>query len=401
MFWTVSCVLAALATTVSPAATGRFPVGRTHIVWYDSTRSQRPVGVDLWYPARAAAAGKSPYLPEVAQLWANADCRHTLSEFFRTSDLSAIRQLKSNVNDGGEIATTDHPFPLLMFSPGLGLSPYLYSAQLEDLASHGYIIAGIEHPEDTLATVLPDGKVLPFNSALWSHHPAVQAQAQFYAERAQLLAKDVSFVISQLLLLSHQSTSMWHNKIDEAHLGAFGHSQGGRVAGAACLLDHRINACLNEDGTFDPSHRPYTPIAGRRIEGKFALLDWFDPGFQPSDFAAMHTTLAAYSKSRLRPDGAALRTYEEVEGGSFRLTLLTSGMSHLGFSDQPYLLASAEEQKQETHARTTDIRLAVRDFFDEAFGRELGSLHCGEVNSGVLVQCFTPDRETRRLKTTD
>jgi predicted dienelactone hydrolase len=391
IWWTVACIAAALAPLMTPAMTGTFPVGRTHIVWRDSTRNQRPVRVDLWYPARSASAGESPYLPDLARLWANADCRRSVAEFFDTTAVSRIRQIQAQATDEAEIAETVHPFPLLVFSPGLGLSPYLYSAQLEDLASHGYIVAGIEHPEDTLAAVLPDGSVLPFDAALWSRHPAVEGEAQFYAARAELLAQDISFVISQLLALSHQSSSMWHNKIDEAHLGAFGHSQGGRVAGAACLLDRRIRACLNEDGQFDPSQRPYTPIPGLRIEGNFAMLDWFDPGFEPSDFAAMRTTLIEYSKLRLRPNDAALRAYEDVEGGSFRLTLLTRGMSHLSFSDQPYLRA-VEGQRQGVLARLAAVRAIVRGFFDEAFDRADGSLHCGEVSAGALVQCFPPHR---------
>lgn len=386
--WMAAVALAGLGAFASPAPTGSYAAGRTHIVWRDSARHDRPIAVDIWYPALLMKTQGSAYLPSVEHLWSNANTRATISEFLGTEDLNTIQGIKTHASDNSPIAAPRRPFPLLIFSPGLGLSPYFYSAQLEDLASHGYIVAGIEHPEDTLATVLADGTVLPFDSALWSQHPPSEDEEQFYAQRATVLAADVSFVISQLLRLTRQSSSMWHNRIDPLRIGVFGHSQGGRGAGAACLLDPRIRACLNEDGSFDEKHRPYTPIQGLRIEGSFAMLDWFDPGFGASDFAAMHSSLAEYSKARLRPGEAALSAYRDVKGGSFRLTLLIQGMSHLSCSDKPYLRASTETAREEALARLTTVTKTVRAFFDEEFGRTARGWHCNEINSGVLVQCF-------------
>ena len=63
------------------------------------------------------------------------------------------------------------PFPLVLFSPGLGNSPYDYSIELEDLASHGYIVAAVEPIHDSLAVVLSDRGVVPFDGDLWGHYP--------------------------------------------------------------------------------------------------------------------------------------------------------------------------------------------------------------------------------------
>jgi Platelet-activating factor acetylhydrolase, isoform II len=59
------------------------------------------------------------------------------------------------------IAKIGRPFPLVLFLHGLGSSPYDYSIQSEDLASHGYIIAAIKPVHDSLAVILSGGGVVP------------------------------------------------------------------------------------------------------------------------------------------------------------------------------------------------------------------------------------------------
>jgi predicted dienelactone hydrolase len=75
---------------------------------------------------------------------------------------------RSNSHDDAPISVHGKPFPLLLFSPGLGGAPYDYSIQMEGLASHGYIVVAMEHVNDTFGVVLPDGKVVPFDGQLWN-----------------------------------------------------------------------------------------------------------------------------------------------------------------------------------------------------------------------------------------
>ena len=51
-------------------------------------------------------------------------------------------------------------FPVLVFSPGGGALPALYTSLCEDLASHGYLIAAIDHPYDDIAVRLANGRVV-------------------------------------------------------------------------------------------------------------------------------------------------------------------------------------------------------------------------------------------------
>src|SRR5262249_25602819 len=139
-------------------------------------------------------------------------------------DRTALSQVQSGTSRTIDVQVwlpadlSNGPFPLLLFSPGYGSKPTDYQSQLEDLASHGYVVAGLDHAADTLDS---------------------------FEQRASLWAKDILSAKEELL------DSPLSRGIDANRIGAFGHSLGGRAAAAACLLDSRILGCLNEDGGND------------------------------------------------------------------------------------------------------------------------------------------------------
>lgn len=111
----------------------------------------------------------------------------------------------------------------------------------------------IEPVHDSLAVVLPNGAVVPFDGDLWAHYASGFSveTVRFYEQRAILWAKDLLFALDSLAQLSRDKSSRFYGVIDLRHVGTFGHSHGGRSAVTACLLDSRITACLNEDGRLD------------------------------------------------------------------------------------------------------------------------------------------------------
>ncbi|WP_212982567.1 alpha/beta hydrolase [Paenibacillus cineris] len=62
------------------------------------------------------------------------------------------------------------PFPLIILSHGMGPGMVLHASQAEELASHGYVVAAIDHTYSTLATVFPDGRVTDYRSVLVEDH---------------------------------------------------------------------------------------------------------------------------------------------------------------------------------------------------------------------------------------
>jgi len=57
---------------------------------------------------------------------------------------------------------------------------------------------------------------------------------------------DIQFMMDQLA--DHPSGDILYDKIDFDHIGVFGHSLGGAVAGQLALEDDRIDAGINLDG---------------------------------------------------------------------------------------------------------------------------------------------------------
>ena len=162
------------------------------------------------------------------------------------------------------------------------------------------------------------------------------------------------------------------------------------------MLDERIKACMNEDGR--QGNTPYWLFAGRHIHGVFVLVDWFDPGFNDEDFAAMHTTKKDYVKSKVKAIGPALEAYNSVDGGSYHLTLLELQMSHMAFSDLEWLIATSDADRTRSAQYLATIRQIVREFFDQTLKAvPSDALNCGYDKPGVLVQCYPPI-QTRNSK---
>ena len=256
--------------------------------------------------------------------------------------------------------------------------------------------AAVEPVQDSLAVILPDGEVVPFDSDLWAHHTSGSSAetVQFYEQRALLWAKDLRFALDNLAQLTQEKSSPFYGAINLRRIGAFGHSHGGRAAAAACLLDSRITACLNEDGRLDEGQlqRPYWPIPGHRISGAFAMLDWFDPGLDQADLTGMHTTIAEYAIRRLEANGARLNSYRDVDGRSHHLSILTPGMQHSEFTDLPWLTSNSETSRSRHLKHLELVRRALVALFDSGLRNQPTFLtNCNSSYDAILIQCYLQD----------
>lgn len=147
---------------------------------------------------------------------------------------------------------TDQPsFPVLVFSPA-GFPPLSLAAILEEVASHGYVVLGINHTGESPVTVFPDGRVVPMNTERLqpAFGPFSGAPEHTFRGRAAIAedkAADVHFVVSQLEALG-PGTDRLGGRLDLGRLGAFGHSLGGNAALEYCRRDGRCRAAVNLDG---------------------------------------------------------------------------------------------------------------------------------------------------------
>jgi predicted dienelactone hydrolase len=78
-----------------------------------------------------------------------------------------------------------------VLSPGFTNSRSTLTALAEDLASHGYVVAGIDHTYESHATAFPDGRV---TTCLAREAPRRDRKEEVVASRAA----DVCFVLDEL-----------------------------------------------------------------------------------------------------------------------------------------------------------------------------------------------------------
>lgn len=228
-----------------PQPSGKFPIGRQFFYWTDETRPEtitdapgdkRRLFVQIWYPAKKSAAAPADYYPNLLEVNGKSE---------RNDFLASV---KTHAAQNAGLAVSQKPFPVIVFSPGLGSSPFGYASIIENLVSHGYVVAAINHPFDSGDFKFSDGEIIRFDSEKWNREVSkdytAEQRKQFFDERRIGWAKDISFVVNQLEKLGKP----FAGRLDFANLGLFGHSFGGQAVSVACAADKRFKACANLDG---------------------------------------------------------------------------------------------------------------------------------------------------------
>jgi predicted dienelactone hydrolase len=318
------CAIAALGLYIPlvrfrlPAPTGPYAVGTTILSFTDESRHEdhvadpsvkRTVVVQLWYPAESSANPLARY-----NRWGET----TTSTFYTPL-------LRTNSRVDAPVANNGAPFPVLLFGHRWGGERTQNTDLAEELASHGYVVAAIDHPYNSARALMPDGSVVKNEEALEGPKGAAATAAEqiaFWNKTLDVWAADEIFVLNQLAALP----GPLHGRLDTDHAGAFGHSFGGSAALRLLGLDPRIKAAVNLDGwTFgalkDRTQQPvmieYEQITVPRRQ---QLMSLPEPGtledqLDRADFAAVDASLNRFGGDRL----------------------YIAGTQHLDFSDQPLL----------------------------------------------------------------
>jgi predicted dienelactone hydrolase len=225
-----------------PALTGPHQVGRTAFEWTDHSRvdplagdgGPRRLAVWLWYPATGSGE-PAEYMPG---LWRKQEFGGVVGWF--ETDFENIR-----VHAVADAPIAEGRFPLVVLSPGMGFSASQYTAIAEDLASHGYLVAGVTPTYSANVSVL-DGKLVESTpdgnpQDLGGHSGAALAEGNSLVD---LWAAGARFVAGQVAGLTGRFAS--RTKPGVAYLG---HSFGGAASLEACRLDRSCVGAVDLDGT--------------------------------------------------------------------------------------------------------------------------------------------------------
>jgi predicted dienelactone hydrolase len=236
-----------------PAPTGPYAVGRAEMDWVEAGRPDPLVGqgsalrelvVWVWYPAGGGGASPAPYLPPA---WVQARGADQGLGVLIEKDLNKIR---THAFEGVPLAAQPALFPLLVMQPGMGPMASDYTVFAENLASHGYVVVGINPTYTANWTVFPDGRFAP-RSALGTI-PDSDTPAQTEADAIRIEAvwvQDATFAMDQLANMNADPASFFHQRLDLDHIGLWGHSFGGATALAVCQHDPRCQAGVDLDGS--------------------------------------------------------------------------------------------------------------------------------------------------------
>jgi len=258
-------------STLLPAPSGPYQVGRTTYIWKDETRvdpyapvagTRQELAVWIWYPAvPTRSTQKSEYLPGY---WIRALEQH--EGFILARLLSRdLTRVETHSWTDAEVSREQAMYPVIILRAGGGALSSDYTTLAEDLASHGYIVVSLDAPYRTVITAFPDGRVATrasggdFDRMLPSsatQHLATQLMSVWIA--------DLKFVLDQLLELNaNDPAGRFKGKFDMQNVGIAGHSLGGATAAQFCHDDPRCAAGIDIDGMpfgnviQDGIHRPF------------------------------------------------------------------------------------------------------------------------------------------------
>jgi predicted dienelactone hydrolase len=304
-----------------PSPTGPYAIGTSTYHWVDAARPEiftaapndrRELMVQIWYPAKASAsAPRASYLRDGAVLAPLAQLLHLPGFVF-----THLKYDMTNAMPSAPMANGGDAFPVLIFSHGRGGVRQHNTFQVEELVSHGYVVAAIDHPYAAAGVDFPDGRRVSFDTRMMDR--------RFQDRVVPFLAQDVSFTLDQLAAINQSDPNgVLTGRLDLQRAGMFGVSLGGAVTAEACHRDARLRACLPMD--------VYMPADVVR-DGLRQPTMWISrdadtmrrEGWAQTDIDETQTTMRS--------------VYGSLSGDGF--LVLVPNMFHQNLSDFPYFVAS-------------------------------------------------------------
>lgn len=232
--------------------TGPFAVGSGDWLWVDAHRDEvftkdpsdkRKLPITVWYPAPTSAEQQPAlYVRRPA-------------EFGPNSPLAALASVRTHAILGAPLSDAKSKFPVIVYSHGAGWPRFSGTFVTEELASHGYIVFGVDHPGLDQTVLFSDGTTFTADTLRPARPGPNQDPLQSARDNAEFLntvdfpvwVADSRFVLDQIEALD-RAPGPFHGRIDLDRIGMLGWSFGGAVALELLRTDTRVKAAVNHDG---------------------------------------------------------------------------------------------------------------------------------------------------------
>jgi len=329
-----------------PSPGGPYSVGTRLHELTDNSRREIYSGVDqarrfmiqIWYPSEAdPSAARAPWMND-AKIYAPAIARQIgLPAFFLDHlalvDIPAYRETK--------MASSDSQFPVILFSHGWNGFNAQNTGQALELASHGYVVIGVQHPYGAVITVFPNGDIALNNpAALPDGAPTDEYEAAAHILVDQW-AGDLGFTLDFMKIQNEDPASPYYGSLDLNRVGVYGHSTGGGAAIQFCGTDSRCSALLGQD--------PYLPPVSYEV---------IDAGVTQPAFFMFSQRWADDVDSR--NNELFNRFYPHIEQPFGVVSI--EGTGHYDFSDLPLLSPLAPQLGLKGPINGTLVTTIIKDY---------------------------------------
>jgi len=321
-----------------PLPGGPHAIGTVTYHWTDRSRQEiltprpgdhRELMVQVWYPAeRGRVVERARYLPDAA------DVMTALGRVFGVPPemLRGIGAVTTHALVEAQVAGTAC-YPVLVFLEGLGGFRQMNTFQVEELASHGYVVVALDQPYTAASVTFPGGRVAAMGSldrmrplVRQSYLPAATRPALYGRELGHgivpHLAGDVSFALDELREIDrHDPRGILTGRLDLTRVGAFGSSLGGIVAAEAARDEPRLDALLLMDA----------PVPLRTVaSGLDRPTMWITRS--PEWMRRERAAIGGWSEEEIAAHHATMRaTFERLRAPGWFVRI--PRVSHLDFTD--------------------------------------------------------------------
>lgn len=302
-----SFVVGALASKLQlPPTSGPFPVGTVSLELVDGSRADplapepqdhRDLMVSLFYPTNCTTPdhGNFSFAPVFTPSMATVFDNYAGVPNGTSANIISRSYLNAPL--------VDNELPVLLFGHGLGGSRLMYTSQLEELASHGWIVVAVDHTYEAIVVEFPDGRVLK------SVIPA-GAGLEYVGQLLDVRVADVKFVADSLgdsaTLNNIPGLEEGNTKLTTDTIGIFGHSFGGATAAQAMSNYSTFSCGLNIDGTI------FGSVPGLGLENPFVqIASWNHTRIIDPSWEEFWENLDGF-KREFRVNGAEHESFDDV-----------------------------------------------------------------------------------------
>lgn len=231
------------------AQTGPYAVGTTTLHLVDNGRSDiyapeegspREFMVQFWYPAALTGTEKEAvFLPDLPVagpvIAAQFDLPSLMLTHINLADLDIWQDPPAAAG----------PFPVIIFAHGLSGIRQQNTGMARELASHGYVVAAIDHTYANALSLFPDGRVIFYDPC----RLFTDCRSNYVDGRrlVQQWAGDIAFLLDTMTAWDETTSGIFAGRLNLEQLGLFGHSTGGGAMLQFCLDDPRCDAGLGLD----------------------------------------------------------------------------------------------------------------------------------------------------------